>query len=98
MVDKRKEENKVDGSSNDNISQLLDKIVQGKINGNRRYIDSILEMIQDKNREYYLAKFAEEMKAKEEAIKAGKIQRARHHEVMAETFKSIAERCFAENR
>jgi hypothetical protein len=54
-----------------------------------------LEKIQDRNREYFLAKFAEEMKAKEEAIKAGNLHKAKQHEVLGETYKSIAERCFA---
>ena len=45
--------------------------------------------------EFFLAQCAEEMRGKENALKAGNIQKARHHEVMAETYKSIAERCFA---
>lgn len=90
------EKKKVNGSSDEDLSEMLNKIVQGKINGNRRFVDEILEKIQDTNREFYLAKFADEMKAKEEAIKDGNIRKARHHEVMAETYKSIAERCFAQ--
>jgi len=97
MAEKNNKEKKADSSSGDTLPNLLNKIVQGKINGNRRYVDEILEKIQDKNMEYFLAKFAEEMRAKEEAAKVGNIQRARHHEVMAETYKSIAERCFAES-
>jgi predicted transcriptional regulator len=79
------------------ISEILNKIVKNKVNGNRRYIDEILEKIQDRNRNYFLAKF-EEMKAKEEAEKAGNLDKAQHHKVMAETYKSIVERCFADNR
>ena len=75
---------------------MVNKIVQSKIDANRRYIDEVLEKLQDRNRNYFLAKIAEEMKAKQEAEKAGNMQKIRHHEVMAETYKSIVVRCFTE--
>ena len=73
---------------------MIDRIVQSKIDANRRYIDEVLEKMQDQNRNYFLAKFAEEMKAKELAEKAGNMHKVRQHEVMAETYKSIVLRCF----
>lgn len=82
-------------SSPASLSDMLNKIIQSRIDANRRYIDEVLEKMQDQNREYFLAKFAEEMRAREEAEHAGNMQKVRQHEVMAETYRSIAVRCFA---
>jgi hypothetical protein len=73
---------------------MLDKIVQTKIDANRRYVDQILEKLQNSNREYYLQKFAEEMKAFESAMALGQTQKAAQHQIMADVYKSIAEKAF----
>jgi hypothetical protein len=82
-------------TSKNSLSDLINNIVQTRIDANRRYIDEVLEKMQDQNRNYFLAKFAEEMKAMQEAEKAGNMQMVRQHEVMAETYKSIVVRCFS---
>lgn len=81
-------------SDDDKMPKMVEKIVKIKADSNRRYIDEVLEKIQDSNREFYLAKFADELKEKEAAEKAGDLHKARHHEVMAETYKAIAENSF----
>lgn len=95
MAEDKNTAKKVEYSSKD-LEEVLNRIVRAKTNVSRRYIDEILEKIQDRNRAYFLIKSAAEMKAKELAETAGDLFKARHHEVMAETYRSIAERSFAE--
>lgn len=82
-------------SANDEtLSSMLDKIVKNKIDANRRFVDEILEKIQNSNQNYYLQKFAEEMKAFESAMAHGQTQKAARHQIMADVYKSIAEKAF----
>jgi hypothetical protein len=82
-------ENKAD------LKDLLNKVVQAKADTNRRYIDEILERIQDQNHQYYLQRLGYELREMELAEKAGNLQLVMHHKVMADTFKSILENCFS---
>lgn len=95
MEEDKSKAKKVEYSSKD-LEDVLNNIVRAKTNVSRRYIDDILEKIQDRNRAYFLIKSAAEMKSKQLAEAAGDLFKARHHEVMAETYRSIAERSFAQ--
>ena len=77
-----------------NIKDMLDKIIEGKVDANRRYIDQILEQIQDQNHKYYLQKFVIELQRSEIEEQAGNLQVAFQHKVLAETYKSILEKTF----
>jgi hypothetical protein len=50
---------------NPSIRDLLNKIIEGKVDANRRYIDEVLEKIQDQNHRYYLEKFVIEVQRME---------------------------------
>jgi hypothetical protein len=76
------------------LSDLIDKTIENKINANRRFVDEILEKIQDQNREYFLEKLGTELRQAELDQKAGNIQGVIHHRVMADVYKSIIEKCF----
>lgn len=101
-------------TTDSSILDILNKIVQSRIDLNRRYVDEILEKIQEQNRQYFLDKYNEELAAMEREqqrsggssnnniniIEGGRnnnnidIQKVMRHHVMAETYKSIVERCF----
>jgi hypothetical protein len=83
-----------DNEKNSTIRDLLKKITEGKIDANRRYIDQVLAKIQDQNHRYYLEKFVIEVQRMEIEEKAGNMQGAFRHKVMAETYKSILEKTF----
>ena len=76
------------------IGDILNKIVEGRIDANRRYVDEILEKIQDQNRRYYLDKLVIELQRMELEEKAGNLQGAFQHKVLAETYKGILEKAF----
>jgi len=76
------------------IRTILDEIIQGKIDSNRRYVDQILEKIQDRNRKYYLEKMIIEVQRMELEEKAGNLRWAEHHKVMAHAYKGILEKAF----
>ena len=82
-------ENKAD------FKELLNKIVQAKADTNRRYIDEILERIQDQSHQFYLQRLGYELREMELAEKAGNLQLVMHHKVMADTFKTILANCFS---
>ncbi|HEX2013834.1 MAG TPA: hypothetical protein VLA68_01280 [Nitrososphaera sp.] len=53
-----------------------------------------MEKIQDQNHQYFLEKLGSELGQMEIDQKAGNLQGAMHHRVMADVYKSILERCF----
>lgn len=79
---------------NANLKELLDKVVQTKVDANRRYIDEILEKIQDQTHQYYLQRLGYELREMDLAEQKGQLQLVMHHKVMADTYKSILERSF----
>jgi hypothetical protein len=80
--------------NNADIRQMLNQIVQGKVDANRRYIDQVLEKIQDTNHRYYLEKLVIELAMLESEEKAGNEQAAFRHKVMVNTYKGILEKAF----
>lgn len=76
------------------LRDMIDATVRGKIDANRRFIDDTLETIQEQNHQYFLAKLGEELRQAELDKKAGYLQSAMHHQVMAYVYKSILEKCF----
>jgi hypothetical protein len=73
---------------------LVDEAVKGRIDANRRFVDEVLEKIQDQNHQYFLEKLGMELRQMEIEQKAGNLQGAMHHRVMADVYKSILEKCF----
>jgi hypothetical protein len=76
------------------LCDLIDEAVEGRIDANRRFINDVLEKIQDQNHQYFLEKLGNELRQMEIDQKAGNLQGATHHRVMADVYKSILERCF----
>lgn len=76
------------------VRQLIDEIIEGKIDANRRFIDGMLEKIQDENHRYYLERLAVEVTKMEMEEKAGNLSRAHHHRVMVNVYKDILIRTF----
>jgi hypothetical protein len=79
---------------NTDLKELLNKVVQTKIDANRRYIDEILEKIQDQNRQYFLQRLGYELREMELAQQNRNLQLVMHHKVMADTYKGILEKAF----
>jgi DNA polymerase III delta prime subunit len=82
------------GAVTPNIREMLNKIIEGRVDANRRYIDQILEKIEDQNHRYFLNMLVVELQRMEIEEKAGNLQAALHHKVMAETYKDILEKTF----
>ena len=76
------------------MRDLIDVAVKNRIDANRRYIDDVLEKIQDQNHQYFLEKLGNELRQMEIDQKVGNLRGATHHRVMADVYKSILERCF----
>jgi len=76
------------------LRDLTDEAVKRKVDANRRFVDEVLEKIQDQNHQYFLERLGNELRQMEIEQKAGNLQRAMHHQVMADVYKSILERCF----
>lgn len=76
------------------MRDLIDEAVKSRIEANRRFVDDVLEKIQDQNHQYFLEKLGSELRQLEIDQKAGNLQGAMHHRVMADAYKSILERCF----
>lgn len=55
---------------------------------------TVLEKIQDQNHPYFLARLGEELRHAELQQRAGNLQGAILHRVMADVYKSILEKCF----
>ena len=79
---------------NTGLRDMLNKIIEGKVDANRRYIDQVLEKIQDANHRYYLEKLVIELAMMESEEKAGNKQKAFRHKVMVDTYKGILEKGF----
>jgi polyhydroxyalkanoate synthesis regulator phasin len=75
------------------LRDLIDEAVKRKIDANRRFVDEVLERIQDQNHQYFLEKLGNELRQMEIEQKAGNLHGV-HHKVMADAYKSILERCF----
>jgi polyhydroxyalkanoate synthesis regulator phasin len=76
------------------LRDLIDEAVKRKIDANRRFVDEVLERIQDQNHQYFLEKLGNELRQMEIEQKAGNLHGVMHHKVMADVYKSILERCF----
>jgi DNA-binding transcriptional regulator GbsR (MarR family) len=76
------------------LRDMIDEVLKRKIDANRRFVDEVLEKIQDENHEYFLEKLGNELQEIEINQKAGNLQGPIHHQVMADVYKSILERCF----
>ena len=77
----------------DDLRDIVNKIIETKIDANRRYIDKVLEQIQDKTRQYYLERLGYHIREMELAQAQRNTQNVAHHKVMADTFASILQRC-----
>jgi hypothetical protein len=76
------------------LRDLIDDAVKDRIDANRRFVDDVLEKIQDQNHQFFLEKLGNELRQMEIGQKAGNLRGATHHRVMADAYKSILERCF----
>lgn len=76
------------------LRDMIDEAVNRRIDANRRFVDEVLEKIQDQNHQYFLARLGDELRQAELQQKAGNLQGAMHHRVMADVYKSILENCF----
>jgi hypothetical protein len=76
------------------LRNVINKIIEGKIDANRRYIDEVLEKVQDQNRLYYLEKLAIEVTRMELEAKEGNLHRANYHKIMVGVYKDILEKTF----
>jgi polyhydroxyalkanoate synthesis regulator phasin len=76
------------------LRDLIDDAVKSRIDANRRFVDDVLERIQDQNHQYFLEKLGNELRQMEIDQKVGNLRGATHHRVMADVYKSILERCF----
>ena len=81
-------------ASEGDIHDLLNNIVKRKIDANRRYIDEVLEKILERHKRYYFEMFLNEVQRMELEEKAGNLQGAFQHKVMADTYKGILEKAF----
>jgi hypothetical protein len=82
---------------NTGLRDMLNKIIEGKVDANRRYIDQVLEKIQDANHRYYLEKLVIELAMMESEEKAGNKREAFRHKVMVDTYKGILEKSFGKS-
>ena len=76
------------------MRDLLNKIVEGRIDANRRYVDEILEKVLEQNHRYYLEKMIIEIQRMELEEKAGNLHWAQQHRILAEAYKGILEKAF----
>jgi len=76
------------------LLKLINQAIEEKAKVNRRYIDEILEQIEDRNHDYFASKFIAELEAAVEEEKKGNLRKAVHHKTMANVYKSIIDRCF----
>jgi hypothetical protein len=80
--------------ASDELRGLLDELVKRRVDANRRFIDEILEKVQDRNRQYFLEKLGNELQQMELEKKTGNATAVTHHQVMADVYRSILDRCF----
>jgi hypothetical protein len=79
---------------NTGLRDMLNKIIEGKVDANRRYIEQVLEKIQDANHRYYLEKLVIELAMMESEEKPGNKKEAFRHKIMVDTYKGILEKSF----
>ena len=77
------------------LSEIINQIISGKVDANRKFIDGVLEHIQDATHKYYLKKLTIEAMQLEAAEKEGNLQAVLHHKVMLDTYKGLLEKTFA---
>ena len=78
----------------DDIKNLLNDIINKRADSSRRYVDQILERIEDQNHQYYLHRLGNELRELELAEKAENAQLVMYHTVMADTYRGILEKTF----
>ena len=78
----------------DDLRVILNKLIEGKVDANRRYIDQVLEKIKEQNHRYFLEKLVIEVHQMELEEKAGNLVGAFRHKVMVDTYKGILEKSF----
>jgi len=78
----------------DELCGLLDELVKRKVDANRKFIDEVLEKVQDRNHQYFLEKLGHELQQIELGKKIGDAAAVTHHQVMADVYKSILDKCF----
>ncbi len=78
----------------DELRNLLDELVKQKVDANRRFIDEVLEKVQNRNHQYFLEKLGNELQQIELGKKTGNAVAVTHHQVMADVYKSILDKCF----
>ena len=82
-----------DEEKND-LRVILNKLIEGKVDANRRYVDQVLEKIKEQNHRYFLEKLVIEVHQMELEEKAGNLVGAFRHKVMVDTYKGILEKSF----
>ena len=78
----------------DDLRVILNKLIEGKVDANRRYIDQVLEKIKEQNHRYFLEKLVIEVHQMELEEKAGNLVGAFRHKVMVDRYKGILEKSF----
>lgn len=76
------------------MRDVLDQIIEGRVDANRKYIDEVLEKILDQNHRYYLEKLVVELSMMESEEKAGNEEAAFRHKVMVDAYRGILEKSF----
>lgn len=79
------------------LREVINQIIEGRIDANRKYIDQVLEGIMDYHHRYYLEKLAIEVMRAEAEEKAGNVQGAFRHRVMIDTYKGLLEKAFSQS-
>jgi hypothetical protein len=80
--------------NDDSLRNTINKIIETRVDANRRYIDEVLEKIQDDTHNYYLERLGYHMREMELAQEQRDLKSVAHHRVMSDTFASILQRCF----
>jgi len=80
--------------ASDELRDLLDELVKRRVDANRRFIDEILEKVQDRNHQYFLEKLGNELQQIELEKMTGNSAAVVHHQVMADVYRSILDKCF----
>lgn len=80
--------------ASDELRNLLDELVKQKVDANRRFIDEVLEKVQNRNHQYFLEKLGNELQQIELGKKTGNATAVTHHQVMADVYKAILDKCF----
>jgi hypothetical protein len=76
------------------LRDMINKIVESRVDASRRYIDEVLDKVEDRNRQYFLERLGYELRELELAEQNRNLHLVLHHRVMADTYRSILENCF----